>query len=40
MVVDQLLEAKVSGQCGREEESRVAHQAVVVEGGAELVEVV
>ena len=32
VVVDQLLQAEPAGQCGREEESRVVHQATVVEG--------
>ena len=31
LVVDQLLQAEPPGQCGREEESRVVHQATVVE---------
>ncbi len=40
MAVDQLAEPEVVGQGGRQEEPRVGHQAVVVEGRREPVEAV
>ncbi len=40
MLVDEALEAEVLGQGGRQEEPRVGHQAIVVEGRVEPVEAV
>jgi hypothetical protein len=40
VLLDQLPEAQVLGQCGRQQETGVGHQAVVVEGDVEAVEAV
>src|SRR5450759_2035971 len=40
VLLDEILETEVCGERGRQQESRVSHQAVVVEGRVEAVEAV
>ena len=40
VLIDEALQAQVLGQCRRQEEPRIGHQAIVVEGRIEAVEAV